>query len=86
MEVYPNPTAGDQLNIIISGLKDIESVPVVMYDQLGRECMKLLLSVDQNSGTASRSFSPEAKLPSGIYILKAGHSPTLTVRISVTDK
>jgi hypothetical protein len=86
MDVFPNPSAGEELNIRISGLKNMESVPVVMYDQLGRECMRLLLDVDQNSGTASKTLKPEKTLPQGMYILKAGHSPTLTVRFLVTEK
>ena len=86
MEVFPNPSSGNELNIKITGLKNIESVPVSMYDQLGRECVKLWIDVDQNSGTAIKSFSPEPNLPHGMYILRAGHLPSLTVRFSVTDK
>ena len=86
MDVYPNPTAGDQLNIKISGLKDIESVLVVMYDQMGKECLRLLLMVDKSSGTAYKSFTPQGSLPNGIYVLKAGASPMLMKRFVVTAK
>jgi hypothetical protein len=86
MDVYPNPTAGEQLNILITGLKDIESVPVVLYDQMGRECMKLLLIVDKSTGTASKTFTPQQQLTHGVYVLKAGATPMLTKRFVVTSK
>ena len=86
MEVFPNPSKGGELNVKISGLKNIEALPVVMYDQLGRECLSLLMTVDQNTGMATKSFSREEKLPNGMYIIKAGHVPSLTVQFFVTDK
>jgi hypothetical protein len=86
MDVYPNPSAGDQFNIKISGLKDFESVPVVLYDQMGREYMNFLLIVDKSSGTASKTFTPLQQLTQGVYVLKAGASPMLTKRFVVTSK
>ena len=86
LDVYPNPTTGDQFTIKISGLKNVESVPVVLYDQVGKECMKLTLHVDKNSGTAYKIFSPETALPPGMYLLKAGPSFLMQKRFIVTSK
>jgi hypothetical protein len=86
MDVFPNPTNGKEINVKVSGLKNIEVLPIAMYDQLGRECLKLLIHVDRNTGIATHSFSNEEKLPGGMYVIKAGHIPSLTVRFSITDK
>lgn len=86
LDVYPNPTTGDQFTIKISGLKNVESVPVVLYDQVGRECMKLILHVDKSSGTAYQIFSPETVLPQGMYFLKAGPSLLMQKRFIVVSK
>jgi hypothetical protein len=86
IEVFPNPSTGHELNIKITGLKNIEFVPVVMYDQFGRECMKLWMEVDQHSGTASKTFTPENAIPQGIYVLKAGTTAQLTKRVVVNSK
>ena len=86
MDVFPNPSNGEEFNIKISGLKDVESLPVVMYDQLGMECARILLNVDQNSGIAFKTFSPEKALPQGVYVLKAGPTPQMTKRFIVKSK
>jgi hypothetical protein len=83
MEVFPNPSAGDFVTIKISGLENNESVPVVMFDRVGREYMRLLLNVDETSGTASKTFTPDKPLPQGVYVLKAG---ALTKRFVVNSK
>jgi len=86
MDVFPNPSKSGELNIRIYGLKNMETVPVVVYDQLGRECKRLLLNVDQTIGMASRSLSHEEKLPAGMYLVKAGQALSLTTRILVLDQ
>jgi hypothetical protein len=86
MDVFPNPSAGDLFTVRISGLKNMESVPVIMYDQMGRECMRLLLIIDKDSGTASKTITPQEQLSQGVYVLKAGASPMLMKRFVVTSK
>lgn len=86
MDVFPNPSRGDVFNIRITSLKNLESVPVIMYDQVGKEYMKLWLDVDQNSGMASQTIVPEKALPQGIYVLKAGPTLQLIKRFVVNSK
>ncbi len=84
--VYPNPSAGDYVTIVINGISNMETVPVVIYDQLGRECMRLVLEVDENSNTATKIVNFEKVLPQGMYLIKAGPSQMLVKRFVVTEK
>lgn len=84
--VYPNPSAGDRVTIVLNGLSNMESVPVVIYDQLGRECMSLVLEVDKNSNSATKTVDFENELPKGMYMIKAGPSLVMVKRFVVAEK
>jgi hypothetical protein len=74
MNLYPNPTKGNFITIKIEGLKNMETVPVVIYDQVGKAWMSKVLSVDQNTQSASDDLVFDKKLPKGMYLVKAGLS------------
>lgn len=86
INVYPNPSKGGQVTIEIKGLKNVETMPVVIYDLLGKELMKITMEVDENSGTASKSLSFERELPKGMYLIMAGPSRLLVKRFVVAEK
>jgi hypothetical protein len=84
--VYPNPSAGDRVTIVLNGLNNMETVPVVIYDQLGRECMSLVVEVDKNSNSATKTVDFENELPKGMYMIKAGPSLMMVKRFVVAEK
>lgn len=86
INVYPNPSNGEEVTIEIKGLKNSETIPVFIYDQLGRQRTSLTLDVDKKSGTAQRRFTFKGELPEGVYIVKAGSSQLLVKRFIVTQK
>ncbi len=86
LDVYPNPSNNGQVTIEVKGLKHTKSIPVVIYDHLGRERMKLLLDVDKKSGSAIKLLSGKDELPSGMYIVKAGPTKLLVKRFIVAEK
>jgi hypothetical protein len=86
MHVFPNPTTGNEVTVEIKGIKDAETIPVSIYDQMGREWMKQILVVDPNSGTASGLFAFEKGLPKGMYLIKAGPSQVLIKKFVVLEK
>jgi hypothetical protein len=86
INVYPNPSNGDEVTIEIKGLKNNATIPVIIYDQLGRQRTTLTLDIDKNSGTAQKRFTFKGELPEGVYIVKAGPSQLLVKRFIVTRK
>lgn len=74
IDIYPNPSKGDIVTIELKGFKEVTSMPVVIYDQLGHELMKFIMEVDENQGTAKKELYFEKELPKGMYLVKAGPS------------
>lgn len=83
MQVYPNPSNGREINIELLGLDEAENISVVVYDHLGREYSRFLLSAD-NAGHSVQRITFKEVLPQGVYILKAGQTPQLTKRLVIT--
>lgn len=83
--VYPNPSNGTELTIELEGLGDTNSVPVVMYDQLGKEYSRFELRSDLNGGYIKETWVFTDPIPKGVYILKAGPTPSLTKRLIVVN-
>jgi len=86
MDVYPNPSRGDQFTVRITGLKNAESVPVVIYDQLGREILRFMMNVGSDAEFVDMTLSQERTLPAGIYLLKAGSSPIMTRKLVIAER
>ncbi|HEX6892033.1 MAG TPA: T9SS type A sorting domain-containing protein [Chryseolinea sp.] len=74
LKAYPNPLSGTKLTIVISGLKDQATVPVVIYNVQGQLVFEQTFSVD-TPGTFKQEIELPDRLTSGLYIIKAG--PTL---------
>lgn len=86
MNVYPNPTKGDFITIKIEGLKNMETVPVIIYDQVGKAWMTKVLAVDQNTQTAAGDLVFDKQLPKGMYLVKAGPSQIQVAKFVVYEK
>lgn len=78
LDAYPNPFNGKEITIVISGVED-ETVPLMLYDLMGRECGKFLL----DSNTGKLSLSLDQSLAPGTYVLLAGTSRALSKRLVV---
>jgi hypothetical protein len=74
LKAYPNPLSGTKLTVVISGLKDQATVPVVIYNVQGQLVFEQTYSVD-TPGTFEHEIELTDRLRSGLYIIKAG--PTL---------
>lgn len=85
VDVYPNPSHGE-FTVRITGLKNEESIPLMMVDPLGRAVMTFTLNVDHDSGTAQKTIHTDRELPPGIYLLKAGASRGITRKVVVTER
>ena len=83
MKVYPNPSKGNELTIEFEGLEE-DKMPVMMYDQLGREFAQFELESDGNK-RMKKTFVFEKPLMKGMYILKAGSTPHLIKRLIVVN-
>ncbi|MBX2964747.1 MAG: hypothetical protein KF845_01290 [Cyclobacteriaceae bacterium] len=85
LNVYPNPTNGSEVTIEINGLKGVEEIPVVIYDQLGKETHRLIMRVD-GTGFVSHRLVFENPIADGVYIVKAGATLYLTKRLIVLNR
>ena len=74
LRAYPNPLSGSNLTIVITGLKDQTTVPVVIYNVQGQIVFEQIFQVD-TPGTLKQEIEITDRLRSGLYIIKAG--PTL---------
>jgi fibronectin-binding autotransporter adhesin len=83
ISVYPNPTKGsEEITLEIKGLKDIDSLPISIFDQLGRQMNSADLQVD-GTGSVKRTISVEG-MADGMYILKMGTTSNHVRRIVIT--
>lgn len=69
VQVYPNPTEGDEARVVVEHFASQEEVTVMMYDVLGRVVYSKTLMTD-NDGKASASLAVAA-YKKGLYIVKA---------------
>jgi hypothetical protein len=87
LTVYPNPLLGKELTLRVSGnTEGLESIPVVIIDQLGRECRELTLHRNSTSGMFEGILTFEDRLPAGFYLIKAGRTLSLTRRLIVAGE
>ncbi|WP_230679912.1 kelch repeat-containing protein [Pontibacter rufus] len=69
VEVYPNPTTGDEARVVVEHFASKEEVTIIMYDVLGRKVYTKTLVTD-NDGEASAKLTVAA-YKKGLYIIKA---------------
>ena len=85
MNVYPNPSKGSGITLEITGPLNTDQIPVVIYDMLGRVYDTMTLVIDKNSESVSANLTFTKELPEGMYIVKAGQSPTLTSKFMIVN-
>ena len=74
LRAYPNPLSGQYLTVVITGLKDQTTVPVVIYNVQGQIVFEQIFQVE-TPGILKQEIEITGRLRSGLYIIKAG--PTL---------
>jgi hypothetical protein len=82
LKVYPNPSKGDNLTVVIAGLKEQTSFPIHIYNIQGQLIYKGVFEVD-NPGTIHRELEFGNQLRSGVYIIRAGETLQLTQKFFV---
>lgn len=82
LQVFPNPATNNQLTLEFNGFGKSETVPVVIVDQLGRECYSFEVATN-TSGFARHLAIFNKPLADGIYMVKAGPTLTLNKRLLV---
>ncbi len=85
MNVYPNPVFGNEVTIEINGLKGVEEIPVIIFDQLGKEIYRAVLEVDGN-GFVAHKLVFENPVADGVYIVKAGATLFLIKRLIILNR
>ncbi|MCW3084548.1 MAG: hypothetical protein JWP12_1914 [Bacteroidetes bacterium] len=68
-EVFPNPNAGENIQLAINTSKG-EEILVVVYDATGRESYSKVIITDDNSDNVF-AMDPSGKLKPGIYFITA---------------
>jgi fibronectin-binding autotransporter adhesin len=71
VSIYPNPSFGEEITVEVSGIKDVQSMPISLYDQVGKKYSSGNIDVD-SSGYGSKNFSVQ-ELSNGIYTIKVGN-------------
>jgi hypothetical protein len=82
LKAYPNPSNGKQITLELMGLKNINTVPVQIYNQQGQKVMELIL-LENHPGIIREEIVFPASLPQGLYIIKAGRTLQLTRKIVI---
>ncbi|HET9053525.1 MAG TPA: T9SS type A sorting domain-containing protein, partial [Cyclobacteriaceae bacterium] len=85
MHIYPNPSHGKEITLELTGVGEAQYIPVVVYDQLGREYSRFVLRPDAQTGRVLHRLTFTELLPKGVYILKAGQAAYVTRRFVITD-
>jgi hypothetical protein len=70
LNVYPNPSTGEKLQLEVGGLQDKQPLKLSVYNSIGALVFTQAYEADQ-AGTVSKQLSFASKLSSGMYILKA---------------
>jgi hypothetical protein len=74
LSAYPNPLSGQHLTVVVTGLKEQSTVPIMIYNTQGQLVFEHTFVVD-TPGTLKHEIEITDRLRSGLYIIKAG--PTL---------
>ena len=82
LQVYPNPSDGNTLTVIITGLKEQTAVPVQIYNIQGQKVYDRVLEIN-TPGTLKYDVEFGSPLRQGLYIIKAGQTLQLTRKIIV---
>ena len=69
MNIFPNPSDGENINISVASEKGQE-ILVVVYDATGRECISKII-VNSDKGGTLYAIDPAKKLAPGIYLITA---------------
>ncbi|WP_185272922.1 Kelch repeat-containing protein [Adhaeribacter swui] len=69
LQVYPNPSAGNDLQVVLENFADKELVSVVLYDGLGR--VAHTKTVETDAAGKGTLVLPVTHLTKGFYIVKA---------------
>jgi hypothetical protein len=68
-DLYPNPSSGDNVNLLLNGSKDQE-VLVVVYDINGKESYSKVIITSDDGGNVY-AIDPSNKLSPGVYLVTA---------------
>lgn len=68
-DLYPNPSSGDNVNLLLNGSKDQE-VLVVVYDINGKESYSKVVITSDDGGNVY-AIDPSNKLSPGVYLVTA---------------
>jgi hypothetical protein len=83
LKAYPNPFNGEQLTVEIKGLKDVDAVPVQIFDAEGHKVMDLVVE-DNGPGIFKEEIIFPSVLSPGMYIIRAGKTMQMIRKIFVT--
>ncbi|MFT2011396.1 malectin domain-containing carbohydrate-binding protein [Pontibacter sp. 13R65] len=70
VQVYPNPSTGDRIQMSLNGFGQQEKVRVSIYDITGRAVESIEVDVDAH-GASSTNIATSRRLNRGLYIIKA---------------
>lgn len=82
LAAYPNPFKGANLTLEIKGLKNVQSVPVSIYNLQGKKVFETVLT-ENSPGFFQAHLVFNQSLTQGVYIIKAGGTLQLTRKIAV---
>jgi hypothetical protein len=83
LRVYPNPSAGDKLQVELSRVETNKVVKLSIYNSMGTLVLSELYATDQ-AGALSQELRFTATLSSGMYLLKAEtEGKTLVQRVVI---
>lgn len=68
--VFPNPSNGEEINVIVNGVAESEIV-IVIYDILGNIAYSKTIENTNSSGYFATVINAEDKLPAGVYNIMA---------------
>jgi hypothetical protein len=82
LSVYPNPTKGSFVNLVISGLRGVREIPVKIFNPQGQVVFETIMTTE-NDGTFQNELQIGDHLSKGIYIIKAGRTLSLTRKLAI---
>jgi hypothetical protein len=82
LTAFPNPLRGSDLTIRIEGLQEATQVPVQILNMQGQKVYEKVIEV-KTPGLITEEISANYFLTSGLYIIKAGETLSLTKKIVV---
>ncbi len=81
LSAYPNPSDGKMVTFSIRGLKEVDNVLIEIIDSKGVVVWSRPFTV-RSTGYLEEAVSLD-NLPSGLYIVRAGHTPYMTIKFIV---